>query len=227
MAQIAKSLQSCLTLWDPMDCSLPGSSGHGILQARILEWFSMSSSRGSSQPRDRTWVSYCPALAGVFFTTSATWEAHGTDQPLTTCEWMNEVGLCDSKIDSSPTLVHGPSFVNPCFTEHVRSQRCVPAFHESFIFQGRKKVLLKGKIFLKRWMNMAWHPSGNLLSLDRLKLTWTPCPYRNLELKVCLWLYPWCPGNVWHIIGDEWSNCWMGLFFTHSVITLLLQAGVS
>ena len=48
----AKSLQSCLTLYDPMDCSLPGSSVHGILQARILEWVAMPSSRGSSQPRD-------------------------------------------------------------------------------------------------------------------------------------------------------------------------------
>ena len=48
----AKSLQSCPTLCDPMDCSLPGSSVHGILQARILEWVAMPSSRGSSQPRD-------------------------------------------------------------------------------------------------------------------------------------------------------------------------------
>ena len=50
----AKSLQSCPTLCNPMDCSLPGSSVHGILQARILEWVAVSSSRGSSQPRDRT-----------------------------------------------------------------------------------------------------------------------------------------------------------------------------
>ena len=44
----AKSLQSCPTLCDPMDCSPPGSSVHGILQARILEWVAMPSSRGSS-----------------------------------------------------------------------------------------------------------------------------------------------------------------------------------
>ena len=48
--------QSCLTLCDPMDCSPPGSSVHEILQARILEWVAMPSSRGSSQPRDRTQV---------------------------------------------------------------------------------------------------------------------------------------------------------------------------
>ena len=45
--------QLCLTLCDPMDCSLSGSSVHGILQARILEWAVMPSSRGSSWPRDR------------------------------------------------------------------------------------------------------------------------------------------------------------------------------
>ena len=48
----AKSLQLCLTLYDPMDGSPPGSSIHGILQARILEWVAISSSRGSSRPRD-------------------------------------------------------------------------------------------------------------------------------------------------------------------------------
>ena len=46
--------QLCLTLCDPMDCSLPGSSVHRIFQARVLEWAAISFSRGSSQPRDRT-----------------------------------------------------------------------------------------------------------------------------------------------------------------------------
>jgi len=54
----AKSLQSCLTVCYPMDCSPPGSSVHGILQARILEWVAMPCSRGSSQPRNQTQVSY-------------------------------------------------------------------------------------------------------------------------------------------------------------------------
>ena len=54
----AKSLQSCPTLCNTMDCSPPGSSVRGIFQARILEWVAMPSSRGSSQPRDHTRVSY-------------------------------------------------------------------------------------------------------------------------------------------------------------------------
>ena len=53
----AKSLQLCLTLCDPMDCSLPDSSVHGILQARTLEWVVVPFSRWSSRPRDWTLVS--------------------------------------------------------------------------------------------------------------------------------------------------------------------------
>ena len=64
--------QSCLTLCDPMDCSLPGSSVHGILQARVLEWVAMPFSRGSSWPRDQTQVS---CIAGRFSTIWTTREA--------------------------------------------------------------------------------------------------------------------------------------------------------
>ena len=49
--------QSCLTLCNPMDCSLPGSSIYGIFQAIVLEWIAISFSRGSSRPRDQTRVS--------------------------------------------------------------------------------------------------------------------------------------------------------------------------
>ena len=64
--------QSCLTLCDPVDCSLPGSSIHGILQARIQEWLAISFSRGSSQPKDWTWVSH---IADGCFNLWATREA--------------------------------------------------------------------------------------------------------------------------------------------------------
>ena len=50
--------QSCPTLCDPMDYSLPGSSVHGILQERIMEWVVMPSAMGSSQPRDQTQASH-------------------------------------------------------------------------------------------------------------------------------------------------------------------------
>ena len=58
--------QSCLTLRDSVDCSPPGSSVHGILQARILEWVAMPFSRGSSQSRDWTCVSYVSCIGQWF-----------------------------------------------------------------------------------------------------------------------------------------------------------------
>ena len=67
--------KSCLTLGNPVDCNLLGSSVRGIFQARILEWVATSSSRRSSRPRSQTHVSMSPALAGEFFTASANWEA--------------------------------------------------------------------------------------------------------------------------------------------------------
>ena len=56
LVKVKVKVKSCLTLCDPMDCSLPCSSVHGIFQARVLEWGAISFSRGSSQPRDRTQV---------------------------------------------------------------------------------------------------------------------------------------------------------------------------
>ena len=67
-----KVAESCPTLCDPMDCSLPGFSVHGIFQARVLKWVAISFSRGSSWPRDRTWVS---RVVGKRFTHWATREA--------------------------------------------------------------------------------------------------------------------------------------------------------
>ena len=68
---------------------LQGSSVHGILQARILEWVDISYSRESSWPRDRTCISYVSCLAGRFFTTSATWEAQELKVIVLYC-----VGVC-------------------------------------------------------------------------------------------------------------------------------------
>ena len=70
VCQVTSVVSSSLP--DCKDHSPPGSSVHGILQARILERVAMLSSRGSSQQRDRTLVSYI----SKFFSTSATWEAH-------------------------------------------------------------------------------------------------------------------------------------------------------
>ena len=91
----AQSLQSCPALCHPMGSSLPGSSVHGICQARILEWIAMPSSRGSSWPRDRTHAS---CIAGRFFTT----EPLGKPQYLVpTCKTPEE---CSKSIKRNTNL---------------------------------------------------------------------------------------------------------------------------
>ena len=92
-----KVAQSCPTLCNHMDCSLPGSSAHGILQARILQWVAYLFSRGTSWPRNQTRVS---CIAGGFFTKSL---AAAAAKSLQSCPT-----LCDP-IDRSPpgSPVHG------------------------------------------------------------------------------------------------------------------------
>ena len=75
-------VQSCLTLSDPMDCSLPGSSVHEISQARILEWVAISFSRGSSQPRDQVQIS-CTSRWILYLW--ATWDSVPISPLLTGC----------------------------------------------------------------------------------------------------------------------------------------------
>ena len=68
---VCEVAQLCLTLWYPMDCSLPGSSFHGTFQARVLEWAAISFSRESSRTRDQTQIS---CIVGRCFTIWATRE---------------------------------------------------------------------------------------------------------------------------------------------------------
>ena len=82
--------QSCLTLCSPMGCSPPGSSIHGILQARILERVAISYSRGSSQPRDRTCVSCISCISRRIFYHCGlkTQEWPARPLPLRICVWV-------------------------------------------------------------------------------------------------------------------------------------------
>ena len=73
---LSVSLQLCLTLWDSVDCSPPGSAVHGILQAQILECVAVLSSRDLPNPRIKPPSPVSPALTGRFFTNSTNWEAH-------------------------------------------------------------------------------------------------------------------------------------------------------
>ena len=87
-------------LWDPMDCSLPGSSVHGIFQARKLEWIAISSSRESSRPGDRTHISCVSCIcrrilyhrANLMLLLNNSWCQTGSI--LTTSLWVREDWHC-------------------------------------------------------------------------------------------------------------------------------------
>ena len=93
--------QSCLSLCNPVDCSSPGSSVHGIFQARILEWVAFPFSRGSSQPRDWTQV----FIAGRFFTVWVTREALMINRNIWMISGVWDSPLLQSKQQSTPRLV--------------------------------------------------------------------------------------------------------------------------
>ena len=105
--------QSCLTLWDPMDCSLPGFSVHGIFQARVLQWVAISFTRGSSWPRDRTQVS---CIAGRCFTFWAIREA----------QWKQRETLFGGAPKSLQMVTGAMKLTDACSLEerrHIKKQR--------------------------------------------------------------------------------------------------------
>ena len=105
--------QSCLILSIPKDCSPPGSSVDGFLQARILEWVAMPFSRGSSQPRDQTQISH---VAGGFLTVWATRQAqeHWNEQHISSAVELPdpeiELGSPALQVDSLPAELSGKPF---------------------------------------------------------------------------------------------------------------------
>ena len=138
--------QSCLTLCDPMDCSLPGSSVHGIFQARVPEWIAISFSKGCSQPRDRTQVS---CIVDRHFTVWATRQGDIVKIRRTSLvvQWLR---IClpmqgtrvRSLVEEDPTRLRATrpehhNYWSQCSGAHVlqqekpvhRNQRVAPAHH--------------------------------------------------------------------------------------------------
>ena len=125
---VSEVAQSCPTLCDPMDCSLPGFSVHGILQARILEWVTISFSRGSSRPRDRTRISH---IGGRCFNLWATRKTHMA-KLLQSCPT-----LCNP-IDGSPP---GSPSLGFSRQEHWSGLPFPPPMHESEKWKWSRSVV--------------------------------------------------------------------------------------
>ena len=142
----AKSLQSCLTLCHPMDCSPQDSSVHGILQVRILEWVAIPFSRGSSWPRDRTHISGVSCLDRQILYHCATWEA-SLDNLYTFHLFFTkkfQAGCsCPFSTDGEPRILrvlsHLPNLNIWCpsiFSVYPRSHSALQSATERYLFQG-------------------------------------------------------------------------------------------
>ena len=127
MMKWSEVAQSCPTLCNLMDCSLPGSSVHGIFQAKELEWVAISFFRGSSWCRDQTQVS---CIAGRCFTVWATREAPKGEQQIIqfycSHRWLNIVGIVftNKKLTNYRKCLTWPLSVQ--LTSWVMN--CVPSF---------------------------------------------------------------------------------------------------
>ena len=121
--------QSRSALCDPMDCSLPGSSSHGIFQARILGWGAISFSRGSSRPRDRTASLPSPALAGGFFTSIPPGVTQQQFKSLGFCSALGTRARFGSEHGGLRASLVAQSLKNlPEMLEKVKSLSCVQLF---------------------------------------------------------------------------------------------------
>ena len=132
----------CLTLCDPMDCSLPGSFVDGIFQARILEWVVISFSRGSSQPRDRTQV-FC--TAGRLFTIWATREI--LPSPAAAAKSLQSCPTLCNPIDGSPPGSPVPGILQARTLEWV-----AVSFSNAWKWKVKVKLLSHVWLFANPWI---------------------------------------------------------------------------
>ena len=140
--------QSCPILCDPTDCSPPGSSVYGILQASILEWVAISFSRGSSRPKDWTQIS---CIAGRFFTIWATRE--GMKDPNMKLYQTWKLAACLGYV---PAPEHSTSPRGPCWTVRAIGSVLMEDQHQNIKSSG-----------IRSMEQLPWaHPRHATLSLD-------------------------------------------------------------
>ena len=177
-------MQLCPPLCNPQDCSPPGSSVHGILQERILEWVAISFSRGSSQLRDQTWVS---CIAGRFFTIWATREALASHIPYHIPLISNSCCFCLLNISLSCPAFPSPMTNMRCCAKSLQScpTLCDPAYCSppgSFVHGVLQASMpsSRGTSRLRDWTHVSYVScTGRFFTISA---TWEPQSLRCAKL---------------------------------------------
>ena len=157
---------------DPMDCSMPGSSVRGILQARILEWVALSFFRGSSWPRNQTWVS---CIAGRWFTSWAMREAHV--KTLSIFKSNREERNADHWVDKSRTRLSDFTF-----TFHFRALEKEMATHSSVLAWRIPGTGEPGRL-LSVGLHRVGHDWSDLAAAAAASILWVKKPFQPFEFK--------------------------------------------
>ena len=178
VAAAALSLQLCPTLCDPMGCSLPVSSVHGILWTRVLEWVAMPSSRGSSQPRDWIWVS---CIAGRFFTAESPGKPMISSSAAATAAKSPQScpTLCDPK-EGSPLGSSVPGILQARILERVAI-----SFSNAWKWKVKVKLLSCAQLLATPWTGAYQAPPSMGFSRQeywsRVPLPSTLCQFATSE----------------------------------------------
>ena len=155
-----------------MDCSPPGSSVHGVLQARILEWVAMPFSRTSCPSRDQTFILVSPALSGGLFTSSATWEATRISEQILPV-WNYKTGFHDESI------TYLIAMWTICTLEfHWDLKKFLKKLKTPFPRQGT--FLMVGVVTF-RFVNSQWW-MNEWINHSLLKFSKTQSPWPNLSI---------------------------------------------
>ena len=166
----AKSFQSCPPLCDPMACSPPGSSVHGILQVRILGRAAMPSSRGSFQPTDWTRSLTSSALAGGLFTTNTPWK------PDVVLLLHRTVEI---SMENSQEYLHIKHFL-----KLLNSPKGTVMFLNLYIKNSIEKILHLFQSVISSHTN-----TGLLLIKTSVSYIWMDVIYQQIKNEYCLWAF--------------------------------------
>ena len=156
--------QSCLTLCNPMDCSPPGSSVHGIFQARTLEWVAISFSRRSSRPRDWTRISCVSCIGRKILYHWATWEAHNNMDRF--CKHYTE----ENKPDTKSTCSFGPIYIK--FSEKAMAPHSSTLAWKIPWTEEPARLQSMGSL----WVGHDWVTSLSLFTFMHWRRKWQPTP---------------------------------------------------